>query len=109
MDDLDKMTNLRLIVGEGDDDYILLSYLEQAKCVILDRMYPYVSEGTYNDLNIPPKYDWKQIRIAAYLMNKRGAEGELSHSENGISRSYSDSDVPGSLLADVLPMIGIPR
>lgn len=109
MDTQDKLIQLRLIVGDEDDDYILLSYLEQAKCVILDRMYPYVSDEAYSDLDIPHKYDWKQIRIAAYLMNKRGAEGEISHSENGISRSYADADVPSSLLADILPTIGIPR
>ena len=38
-----------------------------------------------------------------YLLNKRGAEGQTAHSENGISRSYEDGDVPPTLLRDIVP------
>ena len=50
-----------------------------------------------------------QVEVAAYLLNKRGAEGETAHSENGISRSYEDGDVPSSLLRDIVPYAGVVR
>lgn len=109
MTDSEKLAQLRLITEADDDEAVLLSYLAQAKDVILNRMYPYLEEGAYTDLTIPSRFDWKQIRIAAYFMNKRGAEGETQHIENGIHRNYKSSDVPEDMLWDVFPMVGIPR
>ena len=60
-------------------------------------------------MKLPEKYAWKQVRIAAWAMNKRGAESEVQHIENGIHRNYKYSDVPLELLYDVLPFVGIPR
>ena len=48
-----------------------------------------------------------QVEIATYLLNKRGGEGELSHSENGISRSYENGDVPESMMRQIVPMAGV--
>lgn len=107
MDDSQKLTELRRIVDSNDDDSTLFSYLEQAKNVILNRMYPYLDEGVYDDLTVPSKFAWKQVRIAAYFMNKRGAEGETQHIENGIHRNYKSSDVPEDMLWDVFPKVGV--
>ena len=52
-------------------------------------------ESQYNDL---------QIQIAIFLYNKQGAEGEKSHDENGVNRSYENADIPDSLLKEVIPM-----
>jgi len=48
-----------------------------------------------------------QLEIATYLLNKRGAEGQTAHSENGISRSYESADVPSSMLNQIVPHCGI--
>ena len=48
-----------------------------------------------------------QVEIAVYLMNKRGAEGESAHSENGVSRTYENGDVPASMLRGIVPMVGV--
>ena len=110
MEDLVKLAELRVILDPvDDDDTTLLSYLEQAKDVILNRMYPYMADEDYEGMTIPKRYEYKQIRIAAYLLNKRGAEGETQHIENGIHRNYKSSDVPEDMLWDVLPAVGIPR
>ena len=45
--------------------------------------------------------------IDVALLNKRGAEGETAHSENGVSRSYEDGDIPPTLLRRILPMAGV--
>lgn len=109
MDDSEKLIELRVITDADDDDSVLLSYLRQAKDVILNRMYPYLDEDAFDDLTVPKRFEWKQIRIAAYFINKRGAEGEVQHIENGIHRNYKSADVPEDMLWDVLPCVGIPR
>lgn len=105
MDNLEKMAELRLILGEDEESAVLLSYLEQAKSAIMDRLYPY---GYETGTQMPERWTMKQIRIAAYLLNKRGAEGETTHIENGIHRNYRNSDVPVELVQDIMPMVGIP-
>ena len=34
-------------------------------------------------------------------------EGQTAHSENGISRSYEDGDVPPTLLRDIVPFAAV--
>lgn len=96
---IEMKSQLLLITGEQDDD-ILSAYLDIAGAKILERVYPYKHD---DDLEVPAKYQSTQIEIAAYLLNKRGAEGENSHNENGINRSYESSSVPVSMLKHVVP------
>lgn len=65
--------------------------------------YPYDPNVT----EVPVQYDTLQCEIAAYMLNKRGAEGQTSHSENGISRSYENADIPASMLRVVTPHVGV--
>ena len=58
-------------------------------------------------MEVPEQYSYLQVEIATYLLNKRGGEGELSHSENGISRSYENGDVPESMMRQIVPMYGV--
>ena len=109
MDLTEKLNELRLIVESDEDDSVLRSYLEQAKDVILNRMYPYGNDADYEGMEVPKRFEFKQIRIAAYFMNNRGAEGEVQHIENGIHRNYKSSDVPEDMLWDVFPMVDLPR
>lgn len=99
MSDTEKLIMLRAMVGEGDSDDVLLIYLTLAGRKIINRAYPYTSD--VND--VPRRYGYLQCEIAAYMLNKRGAEGETSHSENGISRSYESADVPESMLSQIIP------
>lgn len=109
METSEKLMELRAITEADDDDSVLLAYLRQAEDVILNRLYPYLDGVTFDQLSIPPRYQYKQVRIAAYLLNKRGAEGEVQHVENGVNRKYNASDVPSDLLADIIPSVSIPR
>ena len=92
-------TQLALMTDESDDD-ILSAYLDIAGQKILERVYPYRHD---DELEIPAKYQSTQLEIAVYLLNKRGAEGEITHNENGINRSYESSSVPASMLKHVIP------
>ena len=99
----EKVQLLKAMVGESDTEEVLLAYLNIAGNKIINRAYPYDNEVT----EVPSRYDFLQCEIAAYLLNKRGAEGQTSHSENGISRSYGSADVPEALLGAVTPNVGV--
>lgn len=73
--------------------------LETAKSAINARRYPF---GDPPD-ELERRYNNLQLRIAVELYNKQGAEGETSHSENGISRSYSSAWISEELLSEVTP------
>ncbi len=107
MTEVEKLSLLRVIVGqpnEGDwADDVLVSYLAIAGRKIINRAYPYDDTVT----EVPRRYGYLQCDIAAYLLNKRGAEGQLAHSENGVSRSYESADVPESMLGEVIAHVGV--
>ena len=107
MTEVEKLSMLRVMVGqpnEGDwSDDVLISYLAIAGRKIINRAYPY--DDTIDE--VPRRYGYLQCDIAAYLLNKRGAEGQTAHSENGISRSYASADVPEAMLSEVVPHVGV--
>jgi hypothetical protein len=107
MTDTEKLIFLRAMVGQSEDtdwsDEVLLTYLTIAGRKIINRAYPYDDEVT----EVPRRYGILQCEIAAYLLNKRGAEGEISHSENGISRGYENADIPESLMGQVITHVGV--
>lgn len=102
MNDTDKLAMLQVMVGENNES-LLNVYLNIAKQKILDRAYPYDDTKT----EVPNKYAILQCEIAAYLYNKRGAEGQTSHDENGIKRTYESADVPESMLKQITPYVGV--
>ena len=103
MTDAEKLTILKDMVGTSDTDQVLSTYLSIAGQKILSRAYPYDSTVE----TVPREYELLQCEIAAYLLNKRGAEGQTSHTENGISRLYENADVPYSMLKAVTPHCGV--
>lgn len=103
MDLSEKLEMLTAITGE-ENDSVLTAYLNIAGDVILRRLYPFGTENT----QVPSPYEVRQVEIAAYLLNKRGAEGEISHMENGMSRTYGDSYVPPSYLRGIVPIAEVP-
>lgn len=88
-----------MVGAKGEDETKVAAYLTLAKQKILNRLYPFRDDVDV----VPPKYHALQCEIAAYLYNKQGAEGQLTHSENGVSRSYENGDVPESLMRQITP------
>lgn len=97
MTDAEKQAMLTQITGESNTD-ILDTYLKIAEGIINRKAYPF-GDGTEE---LPAQYELTQVEIATYLLNKRGAEGETAHTENGVVRYYSDADVPPALLRRVV-------
>lgn len=95
-----QLQKLKMLVGNpSDEDDILQFYLDSASDIICD---------IRNSDKIEDKYLTTQIKIAIELYNKRGAEGQLSHGENGIDRMYSRVDVSSDLLNQITPIVRTP-
>lgn len=103
MNEEEKLIALRAMVGGSDTNEVLSTYLKLAGRKIIARAFPYDNTVT----EVPVQYDTLQCEIAAYMLNKRGADGQTSHSENGISRSYENADIPASMLKVVTPHCGV--
>lgn len=103
MTDVEKRIALRAMVRGSDTDEVLSTYLLIAGQKVISRAFPYNDNVT----EVPMKYETVQLEIAAYMLNKRGAEGQTAHSENGVSRSYENADIPSSMLKVVTPHVGV--
>ena len=52
------------------------------------------------------KYEYLIIPMCVAAIAKIGAEGQLSHSENGVLRNYGTSnDYPKELVSQIIPLI----
>lgn len=102
MTDSEKLAMLKAMTGEKKKP-VLSTYLSIAGNKVCRRAYPFDPTQT----TVPPQYEIIQIEIAAYLLNRRGSEGETVHLENGISRHYEDGDVPPSLMRDIIPFSAV--
>ena len=98
-----QLERLKKRIPEEVNDDVLEDFLESAKAVILSRRFPFGEQPT----EIEPKYNDLQIRIAVEMYNKQGVEGQTSHSENGVSRSYASASVSEELLREITPKVGV--
>lgn len=98
-----QLERLKIRIPENNSDTELEELLESAKAVILSRRFPFGEQPE----EIEKKYYDLQLRIAVEMYNKRGVEGQTSHSENGVSRSYSSANVSEELLSEITPKAGV--
>lgn len=105
MTQADKLAKLKKMLGDTDvgEDEVLSIYLDAAGRTILAKAFPFDP----GEVEVPDRYSVLQCEIAAYLWAKRGAEGQLTHNENGIDRTYESADVPASMLRRVIPSCGV--
>ena len=100
---------IHLEITDSSEDALLRDILTSAKNAILARRYPYTEYpmDETGETILEKRYEDLQIRIAVYLYNKRGAEGQTVHNENGINRTYESADVPESLMRGITPFVGV--
>ena len=100
------LQRLKLRIGQTDNslDALLEDLLDTAKNAIMLRRFPYAETFP---AELEARYAEKQILIALDLFNKMGAEGQITHSENGISRTYESSWISKQLLEDIVPVCGV--
>lgn len=93
---------------EESQDSFLLTLIEDATEEVLSRVYPNgfstaeIKQKAHDSVML--NYESKIRRIAEYHYDKQGAEGEISHSENGKAVSYENSGTPESYFRGIIPI-----
>lgn len=104
MTDSEKLEMLRALVGSSTlSDDTLSVYLKIAGEKVLRRCYPYAAST--QQYTVPERYETIQVELAVNEVLKRGAQGQSSFSDNGVSRVYESEDV---LLNRIVPYAHVP-
>lgn len=92
---------LKAFMPDVADENLMTAALERAKRIILNRRYPF---GLPEGAELEARYQDIQLSIAIELVSKMGADGETSHSEAGVTRTYENAGISESLLCQIVPM-----
>ena len=104
MTDMEKLEMLKALIGTTTlSDDALSVYLKIAGEKVLRRCYPFAAST--QDYTVPERYETIQVELAANEIVKRGAQGQSSFSDNGVSRVYESEDV---LLNRIVPYAHVP-
>lgn len=97
----------RILVGidptDNSQDSLLAIFLTKAESKVLSVRFPFGATDEQKATALT-QYASNVEDIYTYLYNKQGAEGEISHSENGIDRGYESAGIPSSFINDIVPM-----
>ena len=99
-----RIEQMKIMLGEDSldiEDETCKTYLDLANEKILTHRYPF---GT-NLTEVEPQFTYQLIELAVVLFNKRGAEGQEYHNENGVHRRYR-TEV--EILASIPKYAGLP-
>ena len=95
-------TNIESSSDMTISDDVVNTFFQLSKNAILLKRFPYLQDISEKEL--PSIYDSLCVRLAVYMYNKQGAEGEISHTENGVSIKWENGDLPESMMSEVIPM-----
>lgn len=87
------------IVCEEVDTSLANVYLNLAINKIMKRLCPF---GHSEDFTLPMEYEYDVYELASRLYFRRGGEGEIQHSENGVARIYKSVD-DEDILSRIVP------
>lgn len=84
-------------------DDLVCEYIKDA----MDDINKYRKYNPTEDEPVESEYYGLIVDMCVARFNKRGAEGETTHSENGVVRDYEKgSPYPPSLLGRIIPKVG---
>lgn len=92
----------QLITDVSVTTTMIQSYLALAANRILNRVWPFGGAPS----EWPTQYDLVQVELTVRMVARRGGEGEISHSENGVSRTYGSVD-DEDILRTLTPYVGV--
>lgn len=84
----------------ADQTALMEAALERAKLGILELRFPF---GYPEGQELEHQYLGLQVEWAIELITKMGAEGQISHSEQGTTRQFESAGVSKSLMRRVTP------
>ena len=107
MTDSEKLDMTLLLLGEAETGELadrINAYLKAAEKEIIHWRYGYSSESV---TEVPEEYEMTQIHAVIAGFSISGAEGQMSHSENGINRSFKYPDMLSYIRSNVIPKVGV--
>lgn len=97
------MERLKVRIPEATEAE-LEDVLASAKDVILSRCFVSVSRTSEEDkISALEEHSEKVLNAAVVIYNMRGVEGQITHSENGVSRSYAECAGMKPILESIIP------
>lgn len=93
-----QLERLKILIPDEKNEDLLQELLNRAESAIKRK------RRTPQELPMESRFADLQIEIAVFLYNKLGTEGETSHSENGVSRTYENAHIPDSMLNTIVPL-----
>lgn len=103
MTDAEKIVMVKSLTDETDEGVIsaFLSFAGDTICRYVD---PHHKREREDILQVNGA---AQVKAAAYYLGKRGWDFQIAHSENGVSRTYEDGDLPNSILRELISIAGV--
>ena len=92
--------------GTADAALVVGAYMPLARAAILAARNPYADDPSSAPWE--PRYDTLMCEVAADMFARRGAEGEVSHGENGVTRTWGAAGVSRHLMQRVVPLAKVP-
>ena len=103
MTDAEKILMVKSLTDETDDN-VISAFLSFAGETVYKYVDPFKKSNKEAVLEANAS---TQVKIAAYYISKRGWDFQISHSENGVVRTYEVGDVPQSILRELTPLAGV--
>ena len=100
-----KMTKMLLGINESDtsENARILAFLSAAEKEILSWRYSLSSQKVNS---VPTEYEMTQVYAVIAGYSQSGAENQLSHTENGITRTFKHEDMIAYIRSHVLTIVG---
>ena len=107
MTDAEKLSQLKALLQITDttQDATLAVYLSLAKSEILSWLYSGKTPEGVTD--VPVQYEPTQVMACVAGFSQSGADGQLTHSENGISRTFKHEDMVAYIRSHVAAYVGV--
>ena len=105
MDDNLNRLKIRLQIENDEHDALLMEILRSASAAVVAKSYPYAQLDDVS--HIERRYQDQIVRIAVVLYGNMGAEGQVSHSENGISRTWDGASGIKPILDEIPSACGV--
>ena len=111
MTDAQKLTTIKTLLDDGTgylpSDNTLNTYITLAANEILAWKYHLVGGIPEDVTEVPSLDEGAQIYAVVAGYTHAGSEGEVSHHENGITRTFAYTDMIGYIRNHVLPYVRV--
>ena len=106
MTEAEKLSMVKSMLGFEDTSEAekLMAYLTASQKEILGWRYSYCE---VIPTEIPAEYEMTQVFAVIAGYSQSGAENQVSHNENGISRTFKYEDMIAYIRSHVTPFVGV--